>query len=73
MERMADVLTMDGKPVKLDWARRLDAACRRTPGLGVFVVLALVEHWWVAGDFVAVAIVGVAAGTVIVREFWPKA
>lgn len=63
---------MNGKPVKLDAGRRLDAACRRVPGLGVFICIALAENWYDRGEYVIlVAFVLVTLSTVVL-EFAPK-
>lgn len=73
MERLADVLHMDkAQPVKLDWLRRLDGALRRMPGLGVFVFLVMMEHWYSRGDFIVMGIWGVFAAITVLSEFLPK-
>lgn len=73
VERPADVFSMDRqRPVRLDWAWRLDAACRRMPGLGIFIMVALLEHWWSRGELVIVGLLAIFALRSILDEFLPK-
>lgn len=73
MEKLADVLPMDrAQPVKQDWFLRLDAALRRMPGLGIFLFMVMMEHWYMRGEFWLMGIWGIGATIVVLSEFLGK-
>lgn len=52
VDRPADVLLMDkAQPVKMTGFGRLDMTLRKIPGLGVFLAVALSQHWYRSGDW----------------------
>jgi hypothetical protein len=72
VERPADVLPMDAvQPSALSLFGRIDTTLRKIPGLGVFIAIALVEHWFERADFILLAAFVLFMGAALIREFVP--
>jgi hypothetical protein len=73
VERGADVLKMDpAQPVKQSGWGRLDATLRKTPGLGFFVVLVILDHLRRTDNTIAVVGFSVMVVGALAEEYWPS-